>query len=262
MSSCPEYEHFAEFYDHVDLYRHRPDLAFYLDLAREAAGRVLEAGCGTGRLLLPIARAGLAIDGLDSAPAMIDICRASLAREPADVQARVRLYLGDMCDPPIDEQYALVTIPFRAFLHLLTVDDQLRALTALRERLQPGGRLVLDVFNPSLPMLTDQRITIDPVVEPAFTMPDGRRVVRSWRIVSRDYFAQTQLIDFTFEATDREGRVTVQREQFTLRFMFRYEAEHLLERCGFRVDAVYADYDRRPVGTIYPGDLVFVATRR
>jgi SAM-dependent methyltransferase len=260
--SCPEYEQYAEFYDHVEAYRQRPDVAFFVDMARESGGPVLEVGCGTGRVLIPTARAGIAIEGLDTSPAMLDICRASLAREDAAVQARVRLHPGDMRDPPVDGSFALVTIPFRAFLHLLTVEDQLRALAALRERLRPGGRFVLDVFNPSLPMLTDQRITIDPVVEPAFTMPDGRRVVRKWRIVGRDYFTQIQEVEFVFESTDASGGTAVAREQFSLRYMFRYEAEHLLERTGFRVDAVYSDYERRPFGSSYPGELILVATRR
>jgi SAM-dependent methyltransferase len=260
--TCPEYERFAEYYDHVGLYRERPDVAFYVDLARESGGPVLEAGCGTGRILIPTARAGVPIVGLDSSEAMLDVCRASLAGESADVRARVTLVHGDMREPPIAARFALVTLPFRAFLHLLTVDDQLRALTALRDRLDDGGRLVLDIFNPSLPMLTDPRITIEPVAEMPFVMPDGRRVVRSYRIASRDYFAQTQEVEFTFAITAPDGREEVRSERFPLRYVFRYEAEHLLERAGFAVEAVYADYERRPFGSDYPGELVFVARRR
>ena len=262
LMSCPEYDRHAEFYDHVTLYRHRPDVAFYVDLARESGGPVLEAGCGTGRVLIPIARAGIPIVGLDASAAMLDICRASLQREPQDVRARVTLHQADMQEPRLAPGFTLVTLPFRSFLHVLTVDDQLKTLTALRDCLVPGGRLVLDIFNPSLPMLTDQRITIEPTSEPPFTMPDGRHVVRSYRILARDYFAQTQEVEFTLAITDPDGRQHVEREQFTLRFIFRYEAEHLLERCGFSVEAVYADYERRPLGATYPGELVFVAKRR
>jgi SAM-dependent methyltransferase len=261
MSTCPEYEEFAEFYDHVAAYRDRNDVGFFVDLAREAQGPVLEAGCGTGRVLVPTARAGVTIDGLDNSPAMLDVCRTSLEREPADVRARVRIHLADMRAPGLSGGYALVTVPFRSFQHLLTVDDQLRALAALRALLVPGGRLVLDLFNPSLAFLTDPRAMMEPHVEPASVLPDGRRLVRAYRIVSRDYFAQTQVVEFSFETTDLEGRAHTQRESFTLRYLFRYEAEHLLERSGFRVDALYADYERRPFGATYPGELIFVATR-
>jgi SAM-dependent methyltransferase len=261
MSTCPEYDRFAELYDHVTAYRERRDVPFFVDLAREANGPVLEAGCGTGRVLIPTARAGVTIDGLDSSAAMLDICRASLDREPSDVRGRVRLHLGDMRAPGVDGPFALVTTPFRSFQHLLTVDDQLRALAAFRACLAPGGRLVLDIFNPSLPFLTDPRAS-EPHYEPPSTLPDGRRLVRSYRIPSRDHFDQTQEVEFTFEVTDAGGRQDVQRDRFALRYLFRYEAEHLLERAGFRVEAVYADYDRRPYGSTYPGELIFVATRR
>lgn len=260
--SCPEYARFAEYYDHVVPYRDRPDVAFFVDVARESGGPVLEVGCGTGRVLIPTARAGVAIEGLDSSPPMLDVCRVSLEREAADVRARVTLHLGDMREPPIDGTFALVTVPFRAFLHLLTVEDQLSTLTALRERLRPGGRLVLDLFNPSLPLLVDQRATTDPMPEPPFVMPDGRRVVRSYRILGRDYANQTQEIEFAFAITEPDGRHQIERERFQLRYIFRYEAEHLLERSGFRVEAVYADYERRPFGSTYPGELILVAARR
>lgn len=261
MSTCPEYEHFSEFYDEVTAYRERGDVAFFVDLARQADGPVLEAGCGTGRVLIPTARAGIAIDGLDSAPAMLNICRASLDREPPEVRARVRLHHGDMRAPALNGPYALITLPFRSFLHVLTVEDQLRTLSALHALLVPGGRLVLDIFNPSLPYLTDPRAITEPIVEPDTALPDGRRLLRTYRVVSRDHITQTQLVEFGFRITEPDGRWHEQRDTFALRYIFRYEAEHLLERAGFRVEALYAGYDRQPYGSTYPGELVFVARR-
>jgi len=93
-----EYGFTAEFYDHVVPYRERQDVAFFVELAREAGGPVLEVGCGTGRVLIPTARAGFEIVGLDLSPSMLAVCRESLAQEPAEVQARVELVEGDMRD--------------------------------------------------------------------------------------------------------------------------------------------------------------------
>jgi SAM-dependent methyltransferase len=260
--SCPEYDRFAEFYDHVIPYRNRADVGFYVDLARRSGGPVLEAGCGTGRVLIPIARAGIEIDGFDTSDGMLAACRASLAREPQSVRDRVRLVSADMRTATLGRAYPLVTIPFRSFQHLLTTEDELQALGTLREHLLPDGLLVVDLFNPSLPFLTDQRITIEPYLEPAFTMPDGRRVVRGYRIAGRDYFAQVQDVEFTIDVTHPDGRHETSREQFPLRYLFRYELEHLLERSGFAVEAVYSDYDRSPFGSTYPGELIAVARRR
>lgn len=91
-----EYEIVSEFYDYVVRYVQRQDLEFYVGLAMESAGPVLELGCGTGRVLIPTARAGVQITGLDLSEQMLDTCHQKLVGEPAQVQAKVRLVHGDM----------------------------------------------------------------------------------------------------------------------------------------------------------------------
>ena len=96
------------------------DAAFYLALARECGGPVLELGCGTGRVLLPIARAGILCTGLDRSEAMLDALRAKAP------PANLNLVRGRMQDFDLgDARFALVTAPFRAFQHLYAVEDQL-----------------------------------------------------------------------------------------------------------------------------------------
>src|SRR5713226_6914921 len=97
------------------------DVEFYVEEARKAGSPVLEIGCGTGRILLPIAEAGISIVGLDLAPPMLDIARQKVARLPAETQARIGLLEGDMRDFALKRRFNLVLIPYRAFLHLLTV---------------------------------------------------------------------------------------------------------------------------------------------
>ena len=94
-----EYAGAAEFYDYVVPYSTRGDVEFYVDEALAANGPVLELGCGTGRVLIPIARAGVTIDGLDGSPKMLERCREKLQAEPAKVQSRVTLHEGELrCD--------------------------------------------------------------------------------------------------------------------------------------------------------------------
>ena len=84
----------SEFYDHIVPYRDRQDVNFFVELARQANGRVLEVGCGSGRVLIPTARAGVDIVGLDLSHSMLSICRKKLSEEPEEVQARVQLVEG------------------------------------------------------------------------------------------------------------------------------------------------------------------------
>src|SRR5829696_4325661 len=113
-----DYASIAELYDHVTLYRDRSDVPFFVEEAVASGGPVLEIGCGTGRVLIPTARAGATIVGLDFSEKMLGLCRAKLSREPADVQSRVRLVRGDMRDFSLGECFHLATIPFRPFQHL------------------------------------------------------------------------------------------------------------------------------------------------
>ena len=185
-----EGEFVADFYDQVELYQRRPDVGFYTALATEHGGPVLELGCGTGRVLLPTARAGVEITGLDLSDGMLSACRSKLAGEAPDVQGRAHLHRGDMRSFGLGRRFGLVTIPFRPFQHLLTVEDQMACLACAHRHLAPGGVLALDVFNPSLPRLVDPKYLEESDVEQPFVMPDGRSVVRTDRNASVDLVNQ------------------------------------------------------------------------
>lgn len=256
------YQVVAEYYDFVTAYSKRQDMTFFVDMAREAGGSVLEIGCGTGRVLIPTARTGVNITGFDLSTAMLDVCQQRLTQEPEAVQARVQLEQGDMRQFDLGRTFALVTLPFRPFQHLLTVDDQLACLGCIQRHLQPGGRLVFDLFNPSLHILAnDMMIGVEYEREPEFTMPDGRRVLWRDKIVARDLSRQVQDVEIIYDVTHPDGRQERRKHAFPMRYFFRYEAEHLLARTGFVVEQVYADYDRTPYGAKYPGELIFVARK-
>lgn len=256
-----EYPFVAEFYDYVVPYRDRQDVAFFVEMARRSEGPVLELGCGTGRVLIPTARAGVEIVGLDLSPSMLSVCREKLSREPQAVQSRVQLVQGDMQQFDLGREFGLVTIPFRPFQHLITVEDQLSCLDSIHRHLADGGRLILDLFNPSLPRLVEERYLAESGEEPEFTMPDGRKVVRRHRTVSRDLFNQVIDSELIYYVTHPDGREERLVHRFQMRYLFRFEAEHLLARSGFQVENVYSDYDRSPYGAKYPGELIIVARK-
>ncbi|MBD3162911.1 MAG: methyltransferase domain-containing protein [Candidatus Eisenbacteria bacterium] len=252
----------AELYDRVVPYRDRPDVPFYVEEAVRSLGPVLELGCGTGRVLIPIAREGIRITGLDLSVSMLAVCRARLAEEPDEVRQRAEIVQGDMRCFALNRRFALATIPFRAFQHLTAVEDQLSCLDSVHRHLDEGGRLILDLFNPSLPSLVQEIEPGKPMGEdPEFEMPDGRRVVRSFRLRSRDWHAQLLDVEMIYAILHPSGRIERLVHRFPLRYFFRFEVEHLLHRAGFRVERLYSGYDRDPYGSRYPGELVFVARK-
>ncbi|MFN2511449.1 MAG: class I SAM-dependent methyltransferase [Pyrinomonadaceae bacterium] len=251
----------AEFYDSVVPYRERQDVNFFVEMARRSEGPVLELGCGTGRVLIPTAKSGIEIVGLDGSPKMLAVCREKLLRESEDVRVKVTdLVQGDMRSFELGQKFSLVTIPFRPFQHLLTVEDQLSCLRSIRKHLVAGGRLVLDIFNPSLPHLTEERYLQELSEEPEFATADGRKVVRRARVVSRDYFNQITQNELIYYVTHPDAREERFVHRFPMRYLFKFEVEHLLARCDFGLEAVYSDYDQSPYGSKYPGELIVVAT--
>ena len=129
------------------------DVNFYTDLAKQTGGPVLEIGCGTGRVLLPTAQAGIEIHGLDNSQPMVDVLREKARRESADVQKRITLHSGDMRDFRLSRVFPLVTIPFRPMQHMFTVADQVSALQSAAAHVAKGGILALDVFFPKFERL-------------------------------------------------------------------------------------------------------------
>ena len=255
------YEFIADLYDHVVPYRERADVPFFVDAAKDSGGPVLELGCGTGRILIPTARAGIEIVGLDLSPPMLEVCRARLSEEAPDVQSRVQLLEADMRRFDLSRTFKLITTPFRSFQHLITVEDQRACLASVHLHLTEDGHFILDVFNPSLEALTSDNLGEEIGEEPEFTAPDGRRVIRRHKIVERDRFNQVQHVELIYDVTHPDGREERLVHAFPMRYLFRFEAEHLLARCGFEVEQVYADFDKPPYGSTYPGELIFVAKK-
>jgi SAM-dependent methyltransferase len=212
------------------------DVSFYVELATEAGGPVVELGVGTGRIAVPTAAAGVRVIGVDSSPGMLAVCRGHA--ELAGVSDLVDLRVGDFRDPPVPERVRLVTSPFRSFLHLGADEERLAALQAARGLLLPGGRLAFDVFEPSR---TDVEVT------------QGRWLEREPGIFERadwDEMART----LTLSVRGEEGATTMR-----LAWISPEEWRRLLERAGFEVEACYGWFDRRP----YAGgeDSVWLAHR-
>ena len=244
---------FGLLYDHVPLYLERQDLDFYVAEAKASGGRVLEVGCGTGRILLPTARAGCTITGIDSSRHMLARCRTKLAAEPAAVQSRVTLTQHEMRSFSLDGTFALITAPFRVVQHLITLEDQLQFLAAARRHLAPEGRLVFDVFNPRFDML----VSADGVERedtPEQRLPDGRTLRRTYRIMRvrwLDQVSESELIYYV------DGKRYVQA--FEMRWYLAAELRNLLARAGFRAREIYGDFQRGPLVDGCP-EMVVVAT--
>jgi SAM-dependent methyltransferase len=217
-------------------------LDFYTTLARRANGPVLDVACGTGRILLPCLEAGVDIDGLDLFEPMLQTLRAKAAA----LNLSPRLYQADMKDFSLPRRYALVMIPFNAFIHNMTQDDQISCLTCCREHLAPGGELVFDTFFPSLEIVGAPQNTR--VLEGEFPHPETGLPVRLYDTRSFDRVAQTQHSLNDVELLAADGTVqAVLHSEISSRYIYKQEMQLLLRVADFARWEIYGDFDHTPL---------------
>lgn len=200
------------------------DISFYLDLARESGGPVLEIGCGTGRVLLPIARAGIEIHGVDNSAPMLRILGENLTRETRGVRDKVTLHTGDMREFRLERRFPLVIIPFGPMQHMFTVADQLRALTSAAAHVAGEGILAFDVFYPKFEVL---RLGIgEEKLEAEWISPSDPKILirRYYRKDAVDKVNQTYSLTFIFRSF-RNSEVVLE-ETDTLKMSY-YTYPHL-----------------------------------
>lgn len=226
----------AEQYDDVYAVLRDPsgDVGFYVELARRTGGPVLELGCGTGRVLLPIARAGIACVGVDASASMLEVLRRK--RPPRNlrlIEARMEsLDLGR-------RRFRLITSPFRALSHLLDVEAQLAALERVHRHLAKDGLFAFDLFDPKLDRIA---MPEEPEQLAARFRRDGHEL-RRWDSVRRDHSRQVMSLRCRFEGPLPEHAGVA---EVRLRWFYRFEIEHLLARAGFEIAEIFGGFDRRP----------------
>ena len=250
----------AELYDLVPGYAKRADIDFYLQYCVAERGSILELGCGTGRILLPAAEAGCRITGLDISKYMLAECQRKLQRKSSAVQNRVQLVQSDMTNFDLAESFQLSIIPFRAFLHVIAVDDQLACLRRINRHLSIGGHLILDIFQVDLKRINNPRATEESEDFAEHELPDGRRLRRTSRVAAFHPADQVNDVEMIYHLTNMDGTTERIVQAFPFRYIFRYEMEHLLARCGFKVVDLFGDFDKSSLADNSP-EMIFVAEK-
>jgi ubiquinone/menaquinone biosynthesis C-methylase UbiE len=214
-------------------------LPFYLDLARQQGGAVLELACGSGLITVPVALLGLPTVGLDRSHAMLSAAR----KRAAAAGAAVELVRGDMRDVALNREFDLVFAARNSLLHLLSTADLLAALAAVRRHLSPRGLFAFDIFNPSVGLLArpaGQRVPVMEVTTPAF----GALSVEG----TGDYDAMTQVNRATWyvSTTWKADAWTV---PMVLRNIFPQELPLLLSAAGLELVSRFGELSRAPFGS-------------
>jgi ubiquinone/menaquinone biosynthesis C-methylase UbiE len=229
------YDSVAELYD--AFVQTQFDISFWLKEVQQTDGEVLELMAGSGRVTIPLAQAGARITAVDNSPEMLAILRRKLAR--ANLTANV--VQMDVYQLDFDRLFNLIFIPFHALAELKTLSAQEQALRAIHRHLTGDGRFIVTLHNPTVRLKT---INGQPKSWGKRALDDNQGTLFLWAL--EQYDPQTQIVtaDQFFELFDGNG--AMQRRQYSeLRFRLttRDEFQTMAESVGFRVSALYGDYE-------------------
>lgn len=250
-----DFDRFARFYD-LDFEHFQDDVALYQGFAEHTGGPLLELGCGTGRLLLPLARTGFDITGVDLSPRMLEVAQAKV--DAARLGDRVTLVQADMREVQLPQQYRLAFIAFNSFMHLTSLEDQLEALRAWRKLLLPGGLLIIDVDHPDPHHLLEADGRLD--LQGRWFDPNSGATVLKHMSRTLDAARQLQHVLFIYDEVFPDGQMRRTLAPFQARYLYRYEGELLLEKAGYSPQQVYGSYDLDPYSS-ESERMIFVARR-
>ncbi|MFN8443604.1 MAG: class I SAM-dependent methyltransferase [Caldilineaceae bacterium] len=251
------FDRFARFYD-SDYRNYDDDLAAISQLAEEADGPILELGCGTGRVLAPLAALGFAVTGVDISSALLEVARAKV--RSTESSARTTLLHADLRTFELqNKKMALAVCTSNTLMHLTTPADQLAVLQNAHRHLDTGGLLLIDCFNPDVARLTQ----VNGITELADQWVDEqtKAQVLKWCVRTVDWAEQLQDTLFIYEELFADGRNQRTVCPFTLRFLWRNEGELMLEKAGFAIDDVWGDFYGNEYDS-YSEHLIFLARKK
>lgn len=240
----------------------RGDVPYYERVARSVDGPILELACGTGRLTLPMARAGAVVHGLDAAPPMVEQAERKRRSLPAGARRRLSFQVADMRTVRLGRTFAAVVLAFNTIMHMLSDDDLQAALETVRAHLPPGGRFFVDLHTPLTDLLVrdpggryDPQQMIDPRTGHRYVVTENNTYDPRWQI---------NTMRFYYQRVDEQGRPIGEEAyaELQLRVLFPREFDAWMRAMGFEVVEDWDDFEGRRAFSGTGGRRVVVAARR
>lgn len=238
-----EFDCWAQYYDLI--HQGLPgDVEFFVGQGVRIGGEVLEIGCGTGRIAIPLAMSGVNVTGLDNSKEMLDLCREK-KRRIGKTSGRLRLLKRDMADFNLGKKFDYIIMSYRTFMHLMTQEDQRNCLATIHDHLADGATFIMDTWLPNLSSLHGLG-----ALKPAgrISVPDTDLTIVHYHSSSYDEAKQLLIEEHLLQEVDGDGTILqaatlpLIRTWTTLR-----EMHNLIQLCGFEVEALFGDFDCNPI---------------
>jgi SAM-dependent methyltransferase len=236
------YAQIARYYDAENTDKN-DDLPFYLQLAEQVGGPIMDIGCGTGRVMFPLARAGYEVHGIDNEAAMLEVARRQHA-QIGTLRGGVTFHEGDVLTYPLDAKFRLMLVPYNGLMHFHTQSEQLALLRKLRTWTQDDGLLVLDLPNAGDTFATQDTGAL--MFERSFLEPETGHLVMQHSISTLDRVEQLMRVTWIYDEITSDGTVRRTVAPLTLYYYFLPEIRLLLAATGFEFQDAYGDLDFGP----------------
>lgn len=251
-----EFDSYADFYDKWNE-TFTSDIPLWLEYAKKCGSPVLELCCGTGRILLPLAREEIEIAGLDISEKMLAKARKKLNKEPEEVKKRVTLLQDDMRNFNLKKEFNLAFIPFNSFQVLLSIEEQNGCLHSIHKHLSPQGRLMISMFYPDLTRAEGVLRSEGDILK------DYPREYDMTQIYSNQFYDKAKQIikvRFFVDTNKSDGKFFRKTIDLKMRYFFPAEFERILHSNGFEKEELFGDYDKSPLKNGSPF-MIFVAKK-
>lgn len=229
----------ARFYDAENADK-TDDLRLYTQMAAQFPGEILDVGCGTGRVMVHLARKGHRVSGIESDGAMLDRLEGKLELLP-QLREHISIVLDNVLTYEYERRFSLILLSYNALMHFHRQTEQIALLQRLRQCLLEAGRLLIDLPNPGPVFASPDTDAL--TLERTFLEPETGHMVMLQSISYLDRSTQMLQLEWVYDVIDGDGSVKRLIVPHLLRYFFLPELKLLLERCGFLLDAAYGDSD-------------------
>lgn len=229
------------------------DIEYYRDRLKHCKGRILEAMVGSGRVIIPLLESGLLVDGVDYSPEMLASCRQRCEER----QLAANLVESNLQELSLPDKYEAIIIPCGSFLLIENREESIQALKRLYDHLQPGGRLMLDLFLP------DPNFDCGPIGGTStFSFPNGDIITMEAKLVEADFYNQYKVTYLKYEKWRNGTLIQTELQRFALRWYGVEEFKLVLESIGFSDVVISADFEYGKAPTNANQKFVYEAIRK
>jgi len=234
------YDSWAHIYDLI-WQENKQDIEFYYQISKNERQPILEAACGTGRVAIPLACAGLKVVGIDISPKMLEEAEKKL-KQAGKITGNIRFEKQDMRNFHLPEKFGACIIPFNAFLHLLSLKDQEESLRCVYNHLKAEGKLIFDIFVPNAKWIAKEKYK----TTKKMVVRDDSKTIEYWFDNKYDTFNQTVEIIANINYNDEDIKKDHKNKiKFYMKYVYTFEMYHLLTKCNFKIVDLYGDFDKK-----------------